>query len=95
LPIRLLLGVGEKARLHFRSVALRGATGIVGLLALKQRIALELGFDEGDQLHVGELQQLDRLLQLRRHHQTVALPKLKLCGEGHTHSRAGSPNGPP
>ena len=92
--VRLLLGFGEEAH-SLRSLALRGGSGVVGFLAFEQRVALKLGLDERGQLHVGELQQLDRLLQLRRHHQTVALPQLKLCGEGHTHSQAGSPDGSP
>jgi len=94
MAVRLLLGFGEEAH-SLRSVALRGGSGVLGFLAFEQRIALKLGLDECGQLHVGELQQLDRLLQLRRHHQTVALPQLKLCGEGHTHSQAGSPDGSP
>jgi hypothetical protein len=44
------------------------------VLALQQRIALQLGLDEGLQLKVGQLQQLDRLLQLGRDDQTLALP---------------------
>ena len=81
-----VLGLGEGARGCLRRVSLRCAALLVGLLAFEQRIALELGFDEGGELDIGELQQLDRLLQLRRHHQAVALAKLKLCGECHTHS---------
>ena len=34
-------------------------------------------------LDVGELQELDRLLQLRRHHQGLALAQVELRREGH------------
>ena len=44
--------------------------------AFEQRIALKLAFDEFLKLDVGKLQQLDRLLQLRRHHQGLALAHL-------------------
>jgi hypothetical protein len=37
---------------------------LLGLLALQQRVALQLGLDEGLELEVRQLQQLDRLLQL-------------------------------
>ena len=46
------------------------------LFTLEQRIALELGVDEFREFEVGELQQPDGLLQLRRHHQLLALPQL-------------------
>ena len=43
---------------------------------LQQRIALELLLDEGRQIEIGQLQQLDRLHQLRRHHQRLGLAEL-------------------
>ena len=44
--------------------------------ALEQRIALQLLLDEGGQVQVRQLQQLDRLHQLRRHHQRLRLAEL-------------------
>jgi hypothetical protein len=46
-----------------------GRLVLAGFVALEQGILLELPFDILGQLHMGQLQQLDRLLQLRRHHQ--------------------------
>ena len=43
------------------------------LAALKQRVALNFFGDEFGQFDIGKLQQLDRLLQLRRHHQGLPL----------------------
>ena len=56
-----------------------GASGVdlavaLALVALQQRIAFQLGLDEGVELQVGQLQQLDRLLQLGRDDQPLALP---------------------
>ena len=53
-----------------------GRVGL-GLLALQQGIALDLGLDEGVELLVRQLQQLDRLLHLGRDDQPLALPYLK------------------
>ena len=44
--------------------------------ALKQRIALQFLLDEGRKVEIGQLQQLDRLHQLRRHHQRLGLAEL-------------------
>ena len=55
------------------------AAAVVVFVALEQRIALELRLDEGVELEVGQLQQPNRLLQLRRHHQLLALPQLELA----------------
>ena len=68
----------------------RRAATLLRLGALEQRIALELGLDEAGQLDIGELQQLDGLLQLRRHDQIVGLTELELCVDRHyrTHSRS-------
>ncbi len=43
------------------------------VVALQQRVPLELALDEGLQFEMGELKKLDRLQQLRRHHQGLAL----------------------
>ena len=51
--------------------------------ALEQRILFELPFDIGGQIQVGELQQLDGLHQLRRHHERLALPHLQSLRQCH------------
>ena len=66
---------------RLRRVALR-------LLALQQRIAFQLGLDEVLQLEVRQLQQLDRLLQLRRHHQRLRLPEVEAGAQRHRRVRA-------
>ena len=48
----------------------------IALVALEQRIALQLALDEGLELKVRQLQQLDRLLQLRGDDQPLPLTKL-------------------
>ena len=48
-----------------------------GLGRLEKRILLELLSDIGGELEVGQLQQLDRLLQLRRHDQGLALAQIE------------------
>ena len=55
----------------------------IAFVTLQQRIALELGLDIGLQLKVGQLQQLDRLLQLRRDHKALALSQLQSWTERH------------
>ena len=54
-----------------------GAAAGSRLVALEQRIALELALDIFGQFEIRQLQQLDRLLQLRRHDQGLALPQLQ------------------
>jgi len=44
---------------------------------LQQRVLLDLALNQRVQLEIGQLQHLDRLLQLRRHDQTLALAQLK------------------
>jgi hypothetical protein len=51
--------------------------------ALEQRIALELSFHVGGKVQVGELQQLDGLHQLRRHHKGMALPDFESLSKRH------------
>ena len=58
-----------------------GSSRLVGLAlpvvrAFKKWIALEFGVHMGRQIKVGELQQLDGLHQLRRHHQGLRLAEL-------------------
>ena len=43
---------------------------------LQQRIALELVLDKRDEVEIRQLQQLDRLHELRRHHQRLRLAEL-------------------
>ena len=51
--------------------------------ALQQRIALQFAFHIGGEIEIGELQQLDGLHQLRRHHQSLALAEFESLGERH------------
>jgi hypothetical protein len=51
---------------------------------LEQRIALELSFHIGGEVQMGELEQLDRLQQLRRHHQGLALADLQPLHQSHS-----------
>ena len=60
----------------------------LGVLALQQRIALELGLNEGVQLLAGQLQKLDRLLQLGRDDQSLALPDVQPLSEHRSSSPA-------
>ena len=50
---------------------------------LQQRIALELALHISRKVQVGELQQLDGLHQLRRHHERVALTDFESLGKRH------------
>ena len=77
-----------QAAIVLEPVGLLGRSRCVGLLrldrrrfvprlgALQQRIALDLLVDELLELEMGELQQPDRLHQLRRHHQRLRLAQL-------------------
>ena len=69
-----------------------GGLARLGVLALQQRVALQLGFHEGLELEVGQLQQLDGLLQLGRDDQPLPLPDLQPLPE-HCSTPAG-PGGP-
>ena len=51
--------------------------------ALQQRIFFELALDVGGQIQVRELQQLDGLHQLRRHHERLALAHLQSLRQRH------------
>ena len=72
---RRLAGGLRLARLARLARALAGA--------LQQRIALEFAFHIGRQIEIGELQQLDGLHQLRRHHERLALPEFESLRERH------------
>jgi hypothetical protein len=62
-----------------------GGSGCIGgsFIALKQRVLFDLALDIGGELDIGELQQLDRLLQLRGHDKGLALPDIEPLGESH------------
>ena len=63
----------------FRHLARLAGFVLVGLYGLlEDRILLEFLLDESNQFQSIELQQLDRLLQLRRHDQLLAEPDLLL-----------------
>ena len=49
---------------------------------LEQRIGFQRLADEGLDFEIGQRQQLDCLLQLRRHHQRLGLPQVKAGTEG-------------
>ncbi len=78
-------GIGGQGRHHVGLLAALGhlLLHVTALIALEQRIALEFLVDEGLQFHVGHLQQLDGLLQLRRHDQGLALAKIEPLVQRH------------
>ena len=61
---------------------------LAALVTLEERVALQLLVDEGLELDVGHLQQLDRLLQLRRHDESLALAEFEPLVQRH-----GAPSG--
>ena len=69
---------GSAAGLPVSSGSARSSSGLRSSSASTKR----------DKFHVGQLQQLDRLLQLRRHDQTMGLTEFELSGDCHcrTHS---------
>ena len=75
---RLPLAIGRRLRARRRQ---RRVVVVAG--ALQQRIALELALDIGGQIQTRELQQLDGLHQLRRHHQRLALAELESLRQRH------------
>ena len=62
-------------RRSFGLGACRGCLILAG--TVEQRVALQLTFHVGRQIKAGELQQLDGLHQLRRHHQRLCLAELQ------------------
>ena len=54
-----------------------GIRQLGAVVALKQRIPLQLLFDEARHLDIGVLQQLDRLTQLRRHDERLGLAEIE------------------
>ena len=79
LPYRRVRDVGH--RLGVRRV--NSIRRLVG--TLQQRVALELFLNEGGQLHVGELQKLDRLQKLWRHNQGLSLAHHELSTKRHVY----------
>jgi hypothetical protein len=72
---RLAAGAVRSRRLIGTRLVLAGA--------LEQRIALELVLHVGGEVQIRQLQQLDRLHELRRHHERLALANQQLLGKGH------------
>ena len=56
---------------------------LVPLVTLEQRIALKFLVDENLKLDIRHLQQLDRLLQLRRHDERLALAEFEPLVQRH------------
>ena len=70
--------MSSAVRVSGSEVGLAGRCAVVGGLGrLEKRVLLELLSDIGGELEVGQLQQLDRLLQLRRHDQGLALAQIE------------------
>ena len=69
-----IVGIGKFGPLRRRLARHRGLGAVAG--ALQQRISLQFLLDKGRQIEIGQLQQLDRLHQLRRHHQRLRLSEL-------------------
>ena len=70
------VAVGGRSRLGLGLLRLVARGVVLRLGALQQRVALDLLVDEALELEMGELQQPDRLHQLRRHHQRLRLSQL-------------------
>ncbi len=68
----------------------RGGRPVLVVGPLQQRVALQLAFHIGGQIEAGELQQLDGLHQLRRHHQRLGLAKLQSLRQSHSGFPAGN-----
>jgi len=82
---RVAAGHPVTAVLRVRDARLRRLRRGLGsnLVVFQQRVALNLGLDEGAQLDVGQLEQAYCLLQLRCHHQLLALPELQFGHKRH------------
>ncbi len=89
--VERLVGVGERHPIGRRLArrlgerhfgALRFAITFA-IIAGQERVSLEFAFDILLQLQIGELKQLDRLLELRRDDQALALPELQSLTERH------------
>ena len=76
-------GVGADFALFGRHRFIGAGTFVDCLFALEQRIAFDFGLDVVGEFEIRELQQLDGLLQLRRHHQRDALTNFEAGDDGH------------
>ena len=63
--------------------AFLGASAVAIGRAFQQRIAFKLALHIGGEVEIRELQQLDGLHQLRRHHERVALPEFESLAQCH------------
>ena len=79
-PVRLLFARRPLGKAG-GSVSGAGEGEIVG--AFEQRVALELVLDVGGEFDIGQLQKLDRLQELRRHHHRLALTHHQFCRQSH------------
>ena len=78
---RVALGQTSSSPSSARRLDVRLGRGAAGSSSpppvVEQRVLLQLLGDEALDLEVGQRQQPDRLLELRRHHQRLALPKVE------------------
>ena len=72
--LAIAAGIGELGAFGGRLARDRGFGTVAG--AIQQRIALQFLLDESREVEIRQLQQLDRLHQLRRHHQRLRLAEL-------------------
>jgi hypothetical protein len=77
MPALAVLGAG------LRRLGLGRRLGGRAVVALEQRILLQLALDIGRELQIRQLQQLDSLLQLRRHHERLGLAEIESLGQRH------------
>jgi hypothetical protein len=84
LRTRQIGGIGGRVRGRGKLIG-GGAFGrnFRALVAFQQRVALQLLLDEGGGFQIGELQQLDRLPQLRRHHERLGLTQIETRTDRH------------
>jgi len=61
------------------------------LVTFQQGVALEFLLDVGRELDIRELQQFDRLLQLRRHDERLRLSQLEARSQSHDAHRSRAP----
>ena len=72
--LAIAAGIGVLGAFGGRLARDRGFGTVAG--AIQQRIALQFLLDESREVEIRQLQQLDRLHQLRRHHQRLRLAEL-------------------
>ena len=69
-------GAGRGIRRRGHPVVRRSRGGAALLDHLEQRVGFQFGLDDGFELGQRQLQYLDRLLQLRRHHELLSQPQV-------------------